>query len=747
MNSVNHKINNLKLSSKSKTKDIDVDLIYRKLVEKIKKYSPQFDEKVMKRAYDISKKYHKDQYRKSGESFIIHPLEVADILANMELDQISIIAAILHDVIEDTDYSLEKIKREFGSNTANIIDGVTKLDKIVFSSREEKQVENLRKMIISMSEDIRIILVKLADRLHNMRTLAPFGEEKKKLKSEETLEVYAPIAHRLGIYQIKSELEDLSFMYIYPKQYKEIRGMVKERIKKRKALIDDAISAISKKIEEVKISAEISGRKKTYYSIYNKIVKQNRKFEDIFDLIAVRAIVNDVKSCYAVLGVIHSMWKPVPGRFKDFIANPKFNMYQSLHTTVIGSKGNPVEIQIRTFEMHKIAEYGIAAHYKYKEGKVKLSEFDKRIAWIRQVLDWQKELKDPKDYMESLKLDLFEDEVFVFTPKGRVINLPRGSTPIDFAYQVHTDIGHNCIGAKINGRMIPIESILENGDIVEIIVSKFPKGPSRDWLNVVKTSSARNKIKRWFSKEERQESYNTGREMMLKILRKNSLSFNSVPLKIFDEVSKEMNFENVDMLFMNIGSHKTSVHQVYTKIIKNLSQAEQEKELSIEDLKKKKEEKRAGSGIIVKGMDGVLVNIAKCCNPVPGDEITGYITRGKGISVHRIDCNNVKNLINYDEQRFIEVRWDTLLPYKFSAEIQIEAIDRTKLLRDITNVISEYDLNIINASTLKVDSRGSIKLRFLIEISNKYILKDVINNLKQIDSVYDAYRVLPRKKD
>ncbi len=747
MNLVNHKINNLKLSSKSKTKDIDVDLIYEKLVKKIKKYNPQFDEKVMKRAYDISKRYHKDQYRKSGEPFIIHPLEVADILANMELDQISIIAAILHDVIEDTDYSLEKIKREFGSNTANIIDGVTKLDKIVFNSREEKQVENLRKMIISMSEDIRIILVKLADRLHNMRTLEPFGKEKRKIKSEETLEVYAPIAHRLGIYQIKSELEDLSFMYIYPKQYKKIRDMVKERIKKRKALINDVIGAISKKIEEVKISAEISGRKKNYYSIYNKIVKQNREFEDIFDLIAVRVIVNDVKSCYAVLGVIHSMWKPVPGRFKDFIANPKFNMYQSLHTTVIGSKGNPVEIQIRTFEMHKIAEYGIAAHYKYKEGKVKLSEFDKRIAWIRQVLDWQKELKDPKDYMESLKLDLFEDEVFVFTPKGRVINLPRGSTPIDFAYQVHTDIGHNCIGVKINGRMVPIESILENGDIVEIIVSKFPKGPSRDWLNVVKTSSARNKIKRWFSKEERQESYNTGREMMLKILRKNSLSFNSVPLKIFDEISREMNFENADMLFMSIGSHKISVHQVYTKIIKNLSQAEQEKELSIEDLKKKKEEKRTGSGIIVKGMDGVLVNIAKCCNPVPGDEITGYITRGKGISVHRIDCNNVKNLINYDEQRFIEVKWDTLLPYKFSAEIQVEAIDRTKLLRDITNVISEYDLNIINASTLKVDSRGSIKLRFLIEISNKYILKDVINNLKQIDSVYDAYRVLPRKKN
>ncbi|MBU4450138.1 MAG: TGS domain-containing protein, partial [Actinobacteria bacterium] len=432
----------------------------------------------------------------------------------------------------------------------------------------------------------------------------------------------------------------------------------------------------------------------------------------------------------------------------DYIANPKFNMYQSLHTTVISSKGDPLEIQIRTFEMHKFAEYGIAAHYKYKEGILKPTEFDKRIAWIRQLLDWQKELKDPQEYMESLKMDLFAEEIFVFTPKGRVVNLPRGATPIDFAYQIHTDIGHNCIGAKVDGNMVPLESTLENGNIVEVIVSKTPKGPSRDWLGIVKTTSARNKIRQWFSKEERLESYNTGRELMLKTLRKNSLAFKDIPSKVFEEVAKELNFENTDSLFRNIGSHKVSTHQVFTKIIKNLNQSEeQEQEIEIEDIARKESVKRTGSsGVIVKGMDGVLVTIARCCNPVPGDKITGYITRGRGISVHRTDCNNIKTLMNNEEQRFIEVKWDSFAPNKFNAEIQIEAMDRTKLLRDITNVISEYDLNIVNASTLRTNKSGLVKFRFTIEISNKYILKDILNNLKQIESVYDVYRVLPRKQ-
>jgi guanosine-3',5'-bis(diphosphate) 3'-pyrophosphohydrolase len=734
------------LSLNNRTKKINTDLIYKRLVKKIKSYNTGLDEKLLFKAYQVSKKYHKDQYRKSGEPFVVHPLEVARILADIELDQISIISAILHDVIEDTDYSLEMANKDFGQKTANIINGVTKLDKLVFDNKEEQQVNNIRKMIIAMSEDVRIILVKLADRLHNMRTLYPLPEEKRIKNSMETLEVYAPIAHRLGIYQIKSELENLSFKYLYPKEYEKVKKMFDEKIEERKALVDGAIKVVNKKLRELKISADVSGRIKTYYSAYNKIIKQNRKFEDIYDIIAIRIIVNDVKSCYEVLGIIHSLWKPVPGRFKDFIANPKFNMYQSLHTTVIGEKGKPLEIQIRTFEMHKFAEYGIAAHYKYKEGTLKKpSEFDKRVAWIRQVLDWQKELKDPQDYMESLKLDLFEEEVFVFTPKGKVVNLPRGATTIDFAYQIHTDIGHNTIGSKINGNMVPIETILQNGDIVEVIVSKTKKGPSRDWLNVVKTSRARNKIKQWFSKEQRQETYNIGRDIMLKVLRKNGLTFKTVPLEIFEEVAKEMNFSKMDTLFRSIGSHRVSAHQVFTRVIKKLSQKEPKKELAIEDIHRKEAEEKKSSGVRVKGMKDVLVTIAKCCNPVPGDNIIGYITRGKGISVHRVDCNNVNTLMSSEKQRFIEVEWDEKAPYKFSAEIQIEALDRTKLLRDITNVISEYDINILRAHSLNIDKKGHVKFRFLIEISNKYILKDVIDNIKLVDSVYDAFRILPRK--
>ncbi len=723
-----------------------VDDLFAELLSKIKSYNNQMDESLLKKAFDISKAYHKEQFRKSGEPFIMHPLEVAKILADIELDQASIIAALLHDLVEDTEFTLEKVEKEFGGKIAKIINGVTKLDKIVFHSREERQVENLRKMIIAMSEDVRIIIVKLADRLHNMRTLESLSKDKKQIKALETMEVYAPIAHRLGIFQVKSELEDLSFQYLYPRQYDKTKQMVQDKIKQRKILIDEAIKTVAQRLNELNIDTEINGRVKNYYSIYNKLIKQNRTFESIYDLIALRVIVNDIKSCYGALGAIHSIWKPVPGRFKDYIANPKFNMYQSLHTTVIGNKGVPLEIQIRTFEMHKVAEYGIAAHYKYKEKDNRTDDFDKRIAWIRQLLDWQKELKNPQDYMESLKLDLFEDEVFVFTPKGKVINLPRGSTIIDFAYAIHTDIGTNCIGAKINGQMVPIETLVENGDIVEIIVSKTQKGPSRDWLNVVKTSRATNKIRQWFSREERQESYVTGRDMMLKILRKNNLSFKTAPLEIFEEVAKEMNFEKAEALFRSIGSHKLSAHQVFTKIVKKLNQDENaiKKEITVEDIHQKQTVRKTGSGIKVKGMDGMLVTIAKCCNPVPGDMITGYITRGRGISIHRTDCTNLATLSDNDDNRFIDVAWDSNAPFKFSVEIEVDAIDRTKLLRDITNTISEYDINITSATALKQKMNGFAKFRFLIEVSNKYILKDVINNLKQIDSVYDAFRVLPK---
>ena len=730
---------------KDKVESLDSDKIFKELIGKIKSYNPNVDLKLLDKAYSTAKKYHDNQFRKSGEPFIVHPLSVGMILADIELDQTSIAAAILHDVVEDTEYNLEKVTSEFGNSIARIINGVTKLDKLVFDTKEEQQVSNIRKMIIAMSEDVRIILVKLADRLHNMRTLSPLNKEKRKDIAKETLEVYAPIAHRLGIYQIKSELEDLSFQYLQKKEYQKIKEMIDEKLKERKILVDEAIVLVKEELRKINVDADISGRIKSYNSIYSKITEQNRKFEDIYDVIAIRIIVDDVKNCYTALGIIHSLWKPVPGRFKDFIANPKFNMYQSLHTTVIGLKGKPLEIQIRTYEMHKVAEYGIAAHYKYKEGGPELSEFDKRVSWIRQLLDWQKELKDPQEYMESLKLDLFEEEVFIFTPKGKVMNLPRGATPIDFAYLVHTDIGHNALGAKINGVMVPIESTLDNGDIVEIIVSKSPKGPSRDWLNIVKTSRAKNKIRQWFSKEQRQETYTTGREIMLKILRKNSLSFKTVSGDLFDKVAKEMNFDKAGTLFGSIGAHKVSAHHVFTKIIKKLNQTDDKKELTIDDIRKKETEKKKGSGINVRGMEEVLVTIAKCCNPVPGDKIVGYITRGKGISVHRIDCTNVNTLMSTENERFIEVNWDSKAPNKFNAEIQIEALDRTKLLRDITNVIGEYDLNILSAHSLKMDKAGHIKFRFLIEINNKYILKDVINNIMQIDSIYDVFRILPRK--
>lgn len=731
--------------SLQEAESIDIDKNYEELISSIKLYNPKVNQGLIQKAFFIAKKYHASQFRKSGEPFIMHPIEVAKILAHIELDQASIIAAILHDLAEDTDFTIEKVKEEFGEEIANIINGVTKLEKIIFHTKEERQVENLKKMIIAMSEDVRIIIVKLADRLHNMRTLSSLSKEKMQIKSIETLEIYAPIAHRLGIFQIKSELEDLSFKYLYPRQYVKIKKMLSEKVEERKELIDGAIEKVKEKLSEVDIFAEISGRVKNYYSIYNKITVQNKTLENIYDLIAIRIIVNDIKSCYGVLGIIHSIWKPVPGRFKDYIANPKFNMYQSLHTTIIGKKGVPVEIQIRTFEMHKISEYGIAAHYKYKEGDVKLDEFDKRIAWIRQLLDWQKELKSPQDYMESLKLDLFEDEVFVFTPKGKVVNLPRKSTVIDFAYAIHTDIGQNCIGAKINGQMVPIETMLENGDIVEIIVSKTPKGPSRDWLNVVKTAKAKNKIKQWFSREERHESLSAGKEIMLKILRKNGLSFKTVNLDVFESVAKEMTFDKAETLFRNIGTHKISAHQVFTKILKKLNQQDsQPKEMTLEDIHQKGEIRKPGSGINVKGMDGVLVFMAKCCNPVPGDKIIGYITRGRGISVHREDCTNIKSLLQNERSRIMEVNWDKNAPLKFNVEIEIEALDRTKLLKDITNLISEYDLNIVSATGGTQKKNGFAKFKFTIEVSNKYILKDVINNLRNIDSVYDVYRVLPK---
>lgn len=718
------------------------------IIAKAKEYLKELDETKIIKAYEIASLRHKGQKRMSGKPYISHPLNVAYIVADLRLDETSIIAALLHDVIEDTGYTSEDIKSEFGEPPAIIVEGLTRINKLDFQSSMEEQAENLRKMLIAMSNDIRIILIKLADRLHNMRTLSYLDPEKRIEKSKETLDIYAPIAHRLGMSKLKVEFEDLAFMYMNPNQYAEVKQLVAENQMERAELTDQIIDKISQELKAVEIEAEIISREKHLYSVYHKIAKQGRTFSDIYDLSAIRVIVDSVKECYGALGIIHSIWKPLPGRFKDFIANPKFNMYQSLHTTIIGPKGIPVEIQIRTWQMHRTAEYGIAAHWRYKEGKKGDEKFDEKLAWLRQILEWQQELSDPKEFMESLKLDLFEDEVFVFTPKGKVLNLPFGSTPVDFAYMIHSDVGNQCVGAKVNHRIVPLEYKLRSGDIVEIITSKSSLGPSRDWLSFVKTARARNKIKQWFSAEERKLSQNIGREMLGKTLRKQGLSLQNLSMEIIESVAREMNCDKVEKLYRGIGAGKISPHMVTTKIIK-----EKNKTMNVEEFREAESVEeyvlpvrtRFTRGIKVRGLDEVLIKLARCCNPVPGDKIIGYVTRGQGVSVHRRDCTNLKSLLS-DSERLIEVEWNLEQPSIFQVEIQVEALDRTKLLRDITNVFAEYDINIVSSSANLKEKVGVMIARFVLEIGNLLLLDNLLASIKKIDSVFDAFRVTPEKE-
>ncbi len=719
------------------------------LIEKIKEYHPAVEDGLIRRAYQMAQACHLNQKRRSGEPYITHPVGVAHIIADMRLDTASVISALLHDIIEDSSVTIEDVREEFGDQVATIVDGVTRINRLSFRSDEEEQAENLRKMLIAMAKDIRIILVKLADRLHNMRTLYHLHEGKQIAKAKETLDVYAPLAHRLGMSQVKCELENLAFTTIYPKQYQELNQLVYETAGEREEFINRTIERIEEELKKVGITAEFSGRAKHLYSIYQKMTKQGREFKDIYDLVAVRVIVDTVKDCYGALGIIHSIWKPVPGRFKDYIANPKFNMYQSLHTTVIGFKGRPVEIQLRTHQMHRTSEYGIAAHWRYKEGGAGDDKFEEKLAWLRQILEWQQELSDPREFMESLKLDLFEDEVFVFTPKGKVISLPMGSTPIDFAYEIHTDVGHGCVGARVNNRIVPLEQHLRSGDIVEIITSKSAAGPSRDWLSVVKTARARSKIKQWFSQEEKKLSQNVGREMLQKALRKHGLSLQTLSSEILGKVTRSMHFDKVDKLYQNIGANKISPHQVCTRIIKEKNKLaevhveEVEEELVTEELVQPLAPRsRFTKGVRVKGLSELLVKLARCCNPVPGDDIIGYVTRGQGVSVHRTDCTNLVSLSN-DSERFIEVSWNPAQPSSFQVEIQVEALDRTKLLRDITTVLGEYNVNIVSANVALKEKEGIAISRFVFEIGNLSLLNDIISNIKRVDSVFDAYRVTP----
>ncbi len=712
------------------------------LLTAISSYTKDPNIELVKKAYYFAKEAHEGQYRVSGESFVSHPLEVAKIMAELELDIISISAALLHDVVEDTPVTAEELRGEFGPEIELLVNGVTKLSKIDFKSREEHQAENLRKMFLAMAKDIRVILIKLADRLHNMRTLKYLKPEKQIIKATETLEIYAPLAHRLGISRLKWELEDLSFRYIETDSYYELAKKIAKNRAEREAYIESIINSLNQKLEEANIEGEIYGRPKHLYSIYQKMIKRGKEFNEIYDLTALRVIVTSVKECYQVLGIIHDLWNPMPGRIKDYVAMPKSNMYQSLHTTVIGFKGETLEIQIRTWEMHRTAEYGIAAHWRYKEGNKKDEDFERKISWLRQLLEWQKDLNDAKEFMENLKIDLFEDEVFVFTPKGDVISLPQGATPVDFAYNIHTDIGHTCIGAKVNGKIIPLEYLLQNGDIVEILTSST-SGPSRDWLNFVKTSRAKSKIRHWFKEQQKEEASMKGKEMLESRLRKENLNLKeSEKQQKLDQIAQSMGVANIEGLYAAIFYKKYSVSQIVKKLIPKDKKDSAQYEL--DKLKKKQVIKRTpqNKGIKVKGMDGLLVKISKCCNPVPGDNIVGYITRGRGVSVHRSDCPNLKNLIETDENRIIEVDWHVDRHTSYEVELKIEAWNKQSLLNDITTVITEAKVNItsINARSNE-DMLAYINLS--LEISSLEHMKDIINRLEAIEGVLNVTRANP----
>lgn len=716
-----------------------------KLLSKIGAYYPQFDRKLIEDAYFFAWRAHAGQFRNSGEAFIEHPLEVACILAELELDMTSIVAALLHDVVEDTPVTLEEIESRFGPSVSFLVSGVTKLGRIEFKNKEESHAENLRRMFLAMARDVRVILIKLADRLHNMRTLNHHPEDKQREIAQETLEIFAPLAHRLGIYKIKSEIEDLAFRYLEPEKYYELVERVAKKRREHEDYINLVISKLREKLAEAGIEAEISGRPKNLYSIYYKMVTQNKSLAEIYDLIAVRAIVNTVRDCYATLGIVHTMWKPIPGRFKDYIAMPKPNMYQSLHTTLVGPLGQPFELQIRTHEMHRIAEYGIAAHWKYKEGgKPSDVQFEEKLSWLRQILEWQHELRDAREFMESLKIDLFSDVVFVFTPKGDVVELPAGSVPVDFAYKIHTEVGHRCIGAKVNGKLVPLDYQLGNGDIVEILTSKQSNGPSRDWLLFVKTSQAKNRIRQWFKREKREENILRGRDLLEKELRRAGLVFASFfKLDVIERLARRFGFQTADALFAGIGEGVVNAAQVVRafreEIEKEDHPAPPENNLLVKIPKK---QRPVTSGVVVKGERNLAVHLSRCCNPLPGDKIIGYITRGRGISVHRTDCPNVVYHIQEEEERLIEVNWETNAPATYQVEIQVKALDRPQLTTDIMNTIMDTK-TIINAVNARAKKNKMALVNLKLEIRDLEHLYSVMQKVSRVSDVLEVHRVVP----
>jgi GTP diphosphokinase / guanosine-3',5'-bis(diphosphate) 3'-diphosphatase len=702
------------------------------------------DRDKVERAFDFACERHADQKRYSGDEFITHPVGVAQICAGMRLDTETLCAALLHDTVEDTSATLDEVREEFGEEIAALVDGVTKLTGMNFESRDERQAENYRKMMVAMATDVRVILIKLADRLHNMRTLGALPKQKQTLKSHETLEIYAPLAHRLGIHAIKWELEDLAFATLHPRKYAEIKQLVAQQRDERETYVAAAGEFLSEELEEVGIQAEISGRAKHFYSIYTKMAKKGREFNEIFDLTAMRVIVGSVKDCYGAIGVIHSLWKPLPGRFKDFVAMPKANMYQALHTTVIGPEGKPLEIQIRTEEMHKLAEYGIAAHVAYKEGGRGDPQREK-MTWLRQLVEAEGE-QDPTEFLESLKVDLFEDEVFVFTPKGEVKSLSAGSTPLDFAYAVHTDVGHSCVGAKVNGAIVPLHYQLRSGDIVEVLTAKQKRAPSLDWLKLVRTSRARNKIRAWFKEERREDAERDGREGLEEALKKRGVPMQKISgSPLLADVIREMGFRKATEFYIALGQGKISTKTVVNKVLQRLKAGEA---VDAEDLRPATEHSdrarrtkdASNYGIVVKGVEDVAVRLAKCCRPVPGDDIAGYVSLGRGITIHRSDCKNVKALKRAPE-RFVDVGWEGENEASYRVEIQIDAYDRTRLLEDLSRTFSEAGINIMGATC--TTNPPMVKNKFVIEVGDTEQLKHCISRLRNVESVFDAYRITP----
>lgn len=721
----------------------------QEFLDEIIELNPKYDIELIGRAYDVAAKMHEGQLRKSGEPYLIHPMAVVKILAELGMDEDTLVAGLLHDVVEDTEYTNEQLRQEFGEEVELLVDGVTKIGSLQYENKEERQAETLRKMFLAMSKDIRVLIIKLADRLHNLRTINYMTPNKIVEKCSETLDIYAPLASRLGIYSIKFELEDICMRYLWPDEYQELTNEIHEKKEEREADLNRIIDEVNEALKDADIDYDIYGRTKHFYSIFRKMKYQNKQLDEIFDLMAVRIIVDTVKDCYAILGIVHSMWTPIPGRFKDYIAMPKPNMYQSLHTTVIGDTGDPFEIQIRTKEMHRIAEYGIAAHWKYKEG-VSADQEEVKLSWLRQSLEWQKEMDNPKEFLETLKIDLFENQVFVFTPKGDVMELPAGSTPLDFAFKVHSEVGAKCVGAKINGKMVTIDHKLENGDIVEIVTSSNSSGPSIDWLKIVKSPTARTKIRQWLKKENKTDGVDKGKMLMDKYLRKKGYEPKDVLKNSFiSKYVKDAGLKDADEMFLNVSPGGTVLTNVASKLI-SMYNAELEKASKKED--KKPEEittvktaggkggkKQNNKGVIVKGMDGLLVRLSKCCNPVPGDEIIGYITKGRGVSVHRKDCPNMVSLPEEEKERFIEVEWEQNAHESYEADITIIAEDRKGLFSDISKVCENAGTDITSVNA-RADKDGNATVALTVMISNIGQIGKLTLAMKSIEGVYEVFR-------